>query len=119
MFMLSVEGHFSAAHQVKGYPGDCAGVHGHTYKVQVKVGIEKLDNLGMAMDFRMIQNALHNVLKKLDHTNLNNHTYFNERNATTEYVAMYVYHEIKKEIDMIDSVSVWEGHTNSITYCET
>ena len=118
MFILSVEDHFSAAHQVKGYSGDCAGLHGHTYKVQVKVGIEHLDALGMAMDFRTVQSALRNVLKELDHTNLNEHPYFKERNATTEYIARFIYQKIKKEIQTIDSATVWEGHANSITYHE-
>jgi 6-pyruvoyltetrahydropterin/6-carboxytetrahydropterin synthase len=118
MFILSVEDHFSAAHQVKGYSGDCAGIHGHTYKVQVKVGIEQLDTLGMAMDFRTIQSALHKVLKVLDHSNLNEHPFFKERNATTEYIAQFIFQEIKRKIQTIDSVTVWEGHANSITYHE-
>ena len=118
MFLLSVEDHFSAAHQVKGYPGDCAGIHGHTYKVQVKVGIKHLDDLGMALDFRTIQSALQRVLKELDHTNLNEHPFFKEKNATTEYIAQFIFQEMKKEITTVDSVTVWEGHANSITYHE-
>jgi len=119
MFLLSVEGHFSAAHQVTGYPGDCAGMHGHTYKVQAKVAVNHLDDLGMAMDFRTIQNTLQDVLKKIDHTTLNDHPYFKERNATTEHIARYIYEEMYKAISMIDSVTVWEGHTSSVTYYET
>ena len=47
MFELTVQGSFSAAHQVIGYPGDCAGVHGHTYRVSVTIKEQKLDTIGM------------------------------------------------------------------------
>lgn len=116
MFELTVEGSFSAAHQVKGYPGDCAGLHGHTYKVQVRVGVETLDKLGMAVDFRSIKEQVDEVLDKMDHKNLNEIPYFKKRNATAEYVAKYVYDEMKKKIDSIVSVTIWEGPNYSVTY---
>jgi len=118
MFILTVEGHFSAAHQVKGYSGDCAGLHGHTYRVQVNVAVTKLDEIGMAIDFRSIKTTLDNILTMLDHTNLNDLSYFKERNATTEHVAMFIYQEMKSRISGTRSVTVWEGHGNSVTYQE-
>ncbi|MBN2621292.1 6-carboxytetrahydropterin synthase [candidate division WOR-3 bacterium] len=119
MFILSVEGNFSAAHQVKGYPGDCAGMHGHTYKVQARVAIKTLDNLGMAMDFRRIKSVLDTILETLDHKDLNELPYFRENNATTEHLAMYIYDEMKKQIKSMRSVTVWEGYNHSVTYDET
>jgi len=80
MFDISVEGTFSAAHQVKGYPGDCA--------------------------------------KKLDHTTLNKLPFFKKHNATAEWVAVYIYNEMKKKIKAITSVTVWEGQNNTVTYYE-
>jgi len=118
MFILSVQGHFSAAHQVKGYPGDCAGIHGHTYRVQAKVGVEKLDDIGMAMDFRRIKSVLDTILSALDHSNLNDCPYFKEHNATTEHVAMYIYKEMKEQINQVRSITVWEGQNNSVTFHE-
>jgi 6-pyruvoyltetrahydropterin/6-carboxytetrahydropterin synthase len=119
MFVLTVEGHFSAAHQVKGYTGDCAGMHGHTYKVRVSVAIKELDGIGMAMDFRRIKSMLDNILEKLDHKALNELPYFKEHNATTEYLAKYIYEEMKKQISAMRSVTVWEGYNHSVTYDET
>lgn len=118
MFDLSVEGTFSAAHQVKGYPGDCASMHGHTYQVRVILRVQKLDNIGIAIDFRRMKTALDEILSELDHKNLNELTYFKERNATAEYVAMYVFNEMKKKINMMKAVTVWEGRNNSVTYFE-
>ena len=116
MFELTVEGSFSAAHQVKGYPGDCAGLHGHTYKVMVRVRVEKLDELGMAVDFRSIKGQVDEILDELDHKNLNEIPFFEEHNATAEYVAKYVYDEMKKKTDSVASVTIWEGPHYSVTY---
>ena len=118
MFELSVEKFFSAAHRVKGYPGDCAGMHGHTYKVQIKVAVEKLDRLGMAVDFRRIKRALDRVVAKLDHTNLNKIAFFKKHNATAEYIAKYIYDEMKKKTRTTRSVTIWEGPHYSVTYTE-
>jgi 6-pyruvoyltetrahydropterin/6-carboxytetrahydropterin synthase len=116
MFELTVEGSFSAAHQVKGYPGDCAGLHGHTYKIQVKVGVGKLDRLGMGIDFRKLRNVLEKILKGLDHKNLNRISFFKKHNATAEYVAKYIFDQMKKKIGSISAVTVWEGPDYSVTY---
>ncbi len=116
MFELSVEGTFSAAHQVKGYPGDCAGLHGHTYRVRVKVRVKKLDKIGMAMDFRRIKRELTKIVTKLDHKNLNKLPFFRKHNATTEWLAVFIYQVLKKKIKVTYAVTVWEGSENSVTY---
>jgi len=119
MFELSVEDTFSAAHQVKGYPGDCAGIHGHTYRLRIRVRVEKLDNIGMAVDFRQLKDALKQVVAMLDHKNLDDIPFFKNRNATAEWIAVYVFNEMKKKVNLINSVTVWEGLENSVTYYET
>ncbi|MBE0432956.1 6-carboxytetrahydropterin synthase [candidate division WOR-3 bacterium] len=116
MFELSIEGSFSAAHQVKGYPGDCAGLHGHTYKIQVRVGVRNLDKIGMGVDFRVLNDELQKVLAELDHKNLNSVPFFEKHNATAEYVAKYVFDQMKKKIDNVTTVTVWEGPDYSVTY---
>jgi len=116
MFKLSIQGSFSAAHRVKGYKGDCAGVHGHTYKIEVRVEVGMLDKLGMAMDFRKVKRILKKILSELDHKNLNNLQFFKRHNATAEWIAVYIYQQIKKKIKNIKSVTVWEGLENSVTY---
>ena len=118
MFELSVETSFSAAHQVKGYPGDCAGIHGHTYRIKVRVKVKKLDTLGMGMDFRRLHEELDTIVKKLDHTNLNTLPFFKEHNATAEWIAVFISHQLKKNIADPVSVTVWEGPTNAATYYE-
>lgn len=119
MFELSVESTFSAAHQVKGYSGDCAGVHGHTYRVKVRAKAKKLDKIGMAMDFRNLRTELDNTVTILDHTNLNALPFFKKHNATAEWIAVFIYKQLKKKNKKIVSVTVWEGAENAATYYET
>jgi len=116
MYELSVEGYFSAAHQVKGYAGDCADVHGHTYKVRAKVEVRMLDELGMGIDFRTMKNALDEILNDLDHKNLNRIPFFEKYNATAEYVAQYIFQQMKKKIENVSRVTVWEGPNYSVTF---
>jgi 6-pyruvoyltetrahydropterin/6-carboxytetrahydropterin synthase len=119
MFELTTEATFSAAHQVKGYPGDCAGVHGHTYRVTARVKVEKLDKLGMATDFRFLRQELNTVVQHLDHKNLNALPFFKKHNATAEWIAVFIYKQLKKKNKKVASVTVWEGTENAATYYET
>jgi 6-pyruvoyltetrahydropterin/6-carboxytetrahydropterin synthase len=116
MYELAVEGYFSAAHQVKGYAGDCAEVHGHTYKVQVKVRVRKLDTIGMGVDFRSVKKHLDEILETLDHKNLNAIPFFEKHNATAEYVAKYCYDRMKERMTNVAAVTVWEGPNYSVTF---
>ena len=38
MYELTVKSHFDAAHALRGYPGECRNLHGHTWDVEVTVG---------------------------------------------------------------------------------
>ncbi len=51
IFEVSIETHFSAAHALRGYPGDCARLHGHNWTVRVFVRCRELDETGIGIDF--------------------------------------------------------------------
>jgi len=47
---------FSAAHRlIKGYVGKCKNLHGHNYKVSIKLCSDKLDGFGFVIDFNDIK----------------------------------------------------------------
>ncbi len=48
--LLTTEFTFDAAHRILGHQGKCGYLHGHTYRLEVAVGAEHLDRLGMIMD---------------------------------------------------------------------
>jgi len=43
MYELMVESKFSAAHQLRGYQGQCEKLHGHNWRVTAAVTAERLD----------------------------------------------------------------------------
>jgi len=38
MYELHVEDHFAAAHRLRDYEGECENLHGHNWRVLVRVG---------------------------------------------------------------------------------
>ena len=43
MFEIEIRRTFAAAHQLKGYDGDCRNLHGHNYSVVVTVHASELN----------------------------------------------------------------------------
>ena len=54
MYKIKVEGNFSSAHNLRGYKGKCEALHGHNWKVKVKLSTPTLDKCGMALDFKVL-----------------------------------------------------------------
>jgi 6-pyruvoyltetrahydropterin/6-carboxytetrahydropterin synthase len=120
MYELSVESHFAAAHQLRGYKGKCEAMHGHNWRVQVTVSSETLNDIGLAIDFVDLKAIANEVIQSLDHTFLNEVFPFTEINPSSENIARWVFDSIKKKIDdknvSCSSVTVWESETSSATY---
>lgn len=116
MFEIKVVGEFSGAHNLRGYRGRCEQLHGHNWRIEVKVLGENLNSSGMLMDFRQIESRLNKVLDKLDHGYLNRHSYFKRLNPTSENIAKYIYENLKKRILGLKSVTVWESRDCSASY---
>ena len=84
VYQLTVSQNFAAAHRLREYEGKCAALHGHNFKVEVTVAAVKLNELGMALDFGQIKEALARVLEQLDHSYLNDLAAFSHKNPTSE-----------------------------------
>jgi 6-pyruvoyltetrahydropterin/6-carboxytetrahydropterin synthase len=89
-----VKTHFSAAHCLEGYPGDCARLHGHNWIIEVYVRCERLNEIGIGVDFREIKDSIREVLQGLDHFNLNELPAFRSVNPTSENIARFLYKEL-------------------------
>lgn len=122
MFDITIEAQFSAAHQLRGYKGKCEALHGHNWRVQVTISSEKLDDLGMVLDFHELKAITGEVLASLDHSFLNDVFPFTEINPSSENMSKWIYESIRKKIMKknctISSVTVWENETSSATYYE-
>lgn len=118
MYAIKVEGIFSSAHNLKGYKGKCEELHGHNWKVEVKVVGNQLNKSGMLLDFKSLKRELNKVLEKLDHKYLNNIAYFKRVNPTSENIAKYIYDSLKSRVLHLKSVRVWEAKDSSAIYLE-
>ena len=98
-YEIYVTNHFSAAHALKGYPGDCARMHGHNWMTEVYVQCTKLDSIGIGLDFRDIKKAVSEVVESLDHCTLNDLPAFQTDNPTSEHIARYLYQAVGKKLN--------------------
>ena len=120
MFELSVKGDIASAHLIRGHEGKCKNLHGHTWKIEVTITKDRLNDLGMVADFAVLKRQLREVLDPIDHVCLNELSFFKEAVPTTENIARYVYAHFKEMIKPLDirQVRVWESDTSSVTYRE-
>lgn len=99
MFEVYVKTHFSAAHSLRGYPGDCARVHGHNWVIEVFVQCKELDEIGIGIDFRDVEQAVKNALKGLDHFHLNELSAFRDVNPSSENIAKFLYAGLSERLN--------------------
>ncbi len=118
MYELMVEESFDAAHALRGYEGPCENLHGHTWKVQVFLKGEKLNNIGLLQDFKEIRNELKKILTNFDHKLLNDVKPFDTENPSSENMAKEIFKRMKKRTETLDKVIVWESPASSAAYWE-
>ncbi|MEC7833007.1 MAG: 6-carboxytetrahydropterin synthase QueD [Pseudomonadota bacterium] len=122
MYTLTIKTEFSSAHILNGHKGDCKRMHGHNWKVEVEVSGNKLDNIGMVMDFKDIKKSAKEIGGRLDHQFLNDLEPFKENNPTAENIAKYFFSELSKKInnDSIElkSIKLWETDKSAVKYTE-
>lgn len=123
MFELDITRDFSAAHSLRGYNGDCSSLHGHNWTVQIFVASDALDEVGIAMDFKLLKKELNAILAELDHKYLNDLPAFAGKNPTSENIAMYIYNRLKPVVASVPRASlrrvrVCESPTSGASYSE-
>ena len=97
-------------------------MHGHNWKVEVEVSGNKLDNIGMVMDFKDIKKSAKEIGGRLDHQFLNDLEPFKENNPTAENIAKYFFSELSKKINNNDielkSIKLWETDKSAVKYTD-
>ncbi|MCX6006314.1 MAG: 6-carboxytetrahydropterin synthase QueD [Chloroflexi bacterium] len=119
MYYISVEESFDAAHFLREYGGKCERLHGHRFKLVVKLRSAKLNKTGMAYDFTELKKQVNEILGPYDHQCLNEVPPFNRINPSSENVAKTVFDRLSPLIDgdvELDSVEVWESPGSCATY---
>jgi len=107
---------FSAAHAIRGHTRGCQNLHGHNYRVRVHLRAERLDELGMVLDFADLKAIMEEVVGPFDHRVINDIPPFDQRNTSAELFSEYVYDEVERRLPDRDRVhiarvEVWENDT--------
>lgn len=133
MITISAEAFFDSAHFLSGYPGKCANLHGHRWKVVAEVSAPDVGETGMVMDFKDLKGALRAMADDMDHSlimeegSLRPGTLqaLREENfrivmvpfrPTAENLARYFFEKLAPEIPGLIRVSVYETPENRATY---
>lgn len=116
IMILIKEFEFDAAHNLINYHGKCERLHGHTYKLVIKLEGHP-DKEGMIYDFVELKKLVNDkIISKFDHAYLNDII----TQPTAENIAIYVwdglYEALKRDNCSLYEVEVWETKTSGIVY---
>ncbi|MCL4439897.1 MAG: 6-carboxytetrahydropterin synthase QueD [Firmicutes bacterium] len=123
MYEISAFGHFDAAHFLRGYPGKCANIHGHRWKVEITLQGVNLNQLGILIDFMEVKRMLKEVVDMFDHKMINDVPPFDSLNPTAENITKFVFDEMSGRLKSltgdsigITRVTVWESDAACAAY---
>jgi 6-pyruvoyltetrahydropterin/6-carboxytetrahydropterin synthase len=119
LYALTVRSSFAAAHRLREYEGNCERLHGHNWQVEATVESSEVDGRGMALDFRAMKAALHDILSRMDHKYLNEIPPFDAENPSSENIARHIFEEMEGKIPAparLARVTVWESEDARAEY---
>ncbi|MBM3939665.1 MAG: 6-carboxytetrahydropterin synthase [SAR202 cluster bacterium] len=124
---------FCYGHRLLDYDGKCRHLHGHNGLLEVDVTSERLDGLGMVMDFTDIREIVKGwVDANLDHRMLLSRRdpvvpmlqgigeplYLLDDNPTAENIAKLIFREVREQGLQVSEVRLWETPNSYATYRE-
>jgi 6-pyruvoyltetrahydropterin/6-carboxytetrahydropterin synthase len=120
MYRLTILTDFAAAHNLINYQGDCENLHGHNWKVEVRVSAKELNNAGLGIDFKILKKETKQLLGALDHKYLNDLPMFKGVSPSSEHICKYLYDELGIVLNddniTIECVTVWESDRAYASY---
>src|SRR5690349_11137107 len=117
-FEITTTREFSAAHQLRLYDGSLEPLHGHNWRVRVVVVAEKLDAIGVVMDFHELERLVDAIIVPMHNRHLNELPAFvKELNPSAENVALHIGRSLTLPRGVtLKNVEVWETAGNSAIY---
>jgi 6-pyruvoyltetrahydropterin/6-carboxytetrahydropterin synthase len=105
-----------AAHHLPHVPADhkCRRVHGHSFRVTVRVVGAVDPGSGWVMDYADLAAAFEPLRLRLDHHDLN--TVEGLDNPTSEHLARWIWDRLSTALPALSSITVHETCTSSCTY---
>jgi 6-pyruvoyltetrahydropterin/6-carboxytetrahydropterin synthase len=120
MYELKIEDSFAAAHRLRGYKGQCEDLHGHNWKVEIVVRADRLNEIGLAIDFHELKSVVRDILGELDHTFLNDLPSFTEMNPSSENISRYIFDRVASRVEReglwVHRITAWESDRACASY---
>jgi 6-pyruvoyltetrahydropterin/6-carboxytetrahydropterin synthase len=137
MYYITTEASFDAAHFLKNYKGKCRNIHGHRWKILVRIKtstlLEDTQNEGMVTDFKDLKKDLSEIADRFDHT------FIYEKDSlkpellkllkeegfamsevdfrpTAENFSRFIYEEMQKKGYQLAEATVYETPKNCASY---
>ena len=121
MYKLTSLSSLSAAHYLRDYKGTCQRIHGHNWKIEITIESDRMNGLGMVMDFKEIKELTWQAVGRFDHQVFNDIAPFDKLNPTAENISKHFYQEIAKLLPegiKLSNVKLWETEKYCIEYSE-
>jgi len=118
-YELFIQAEFSAAHHLREYRGKCERLHGHNWRVDLRLAARRLDRNGMVMDFVEAKRILGEAVEPFDHAYLNKVPPFDRRNPSCEHIARAIAEAVAARLPKdvrVASVTAWESDRCAATY---
>ncbi len=118
-YELLIQEWFSAAHNLREYEGKCEKLHGHNWRVDVRLAGDHLDNQGMVLDFKEGKRILAEALEPFDHAYLNEVPPFDGLNPSSENLARVIAEAVAKRLPegvRVAGVTTWESDCCAASY---
>ena len=123
MFEIGITDEFEAAHSLNGDFGAATRLHGHTYRVEVRLEAREVDPTGTFYDLGRLRSELRSVLEALHNRNLNDLPELAGTNTTAEVVARHIFRNLSVGVRAagVESlkVTVWESSSCFASYRES
>jgi 6-pyruvoyltetrahydropterin/6-carboxytetrahydropterin synthase len=131
MYRVTREIHFCYGHRLLNYEGKCRHLHGHNGRAVITLAAEKLDALGMVMDFSRIKRVVQGWIDEaLDHKMLlskddpalpllrqqGEPVFVMDVNPTAENIARLIYDFAVGQGFPVVEVQLWETEHCHATY---
>jgi 6-pyruvoyltetrahydropterin/6-carboxytetrahydropterin synthase len=131
MYRVTREITFCYGHRLLDYDGKCRHLHGHNGKAVLTLEADRLDPLGMVMDFSRIKHVVQTWIDEtLDHKMLLHRddpmlpflrqqgepVFVMDVNPTAENIAKLIYDFVRSQGFPVSEVKLWETETCYATF---
>ena len=122
---------FCYGHRLLRHRGKCRYLHGHNAILEVDIEADRLNEMGMVMDFSDIQQQIRGWIDaNIDHkmllwdldpvvgvlTDMGETLYLMDANPTAENISKHIFEQINVQGLAISEVRLWENPSSHVTY---